>query len=80
MDFLINFSIIFDDFWVTEHVFASMLFLEFIACGTYVRVGCTYRKEAKSESTLAAILGKSSGNHALLNFRFRFVLETMSFV
>jgi len=72
MDFLIcssmNLSIIFDDFRVTEHVFASMLFLEFIACGTHVRFGCTYREEAKPESTLAAILGKSSGNRALINF------------
>lgn len=70
MDCLVDFLIICDGSWVTEHVLASMFFLEFIARGAYVCFGCTYRKEAKSESTLAAILGKSSGYHALLNFRF----------
>lgn len=67
MDFLIDLSITFDGFWTTENVLASMFFLEFIACGAYVGFGC-FGKEAKSESTVAAILGKSSGNHALLSF------------
>lgn len=67
MDFLIDFLIIFDGFWIIENVFVSMFFLEFIVCGVYVGFGC-FGKEVKLELIVVVILGKLLGNYVLFSF------------